>query len=131
MFGEPPCTFELGQRILVRVKEPLTKFAPRLQAAVFLGFAPGVTNGYFVMRPDGKVELTSNITEDTMLDDPEAVLPDNLQLGQSSKEVLKDGEDEIVYKKDGGIHGAPRGAVHSMYYAKVWWGENTPMHIMQ
>ena len=43
----------------------------------------------------------------------------------------KDREDEIVYKKDGGIHGAPMGAVHSMYYAKVWWGENTAMHIMQ
>ena len=42
-----------------------------------------------------------------------------------------DGDDEIVQKKDGGIHGVPLGAVHSMYYAKVWWGENTPMHIMQ
>ena len=43
----------------------------------------------------------------------------------------KDSDDEIVYKKDGSIHGAPQGAVHSMYYAKVWMGENTPMHIMQ
>ena len=23
------------------------------------------------------------------------------------------------------------GALHSMYYAKVWWGGNTAMHIMQ
>ena len=44
---------------------------------------------------------------------------------------IQEGDDEIVYKKDGGIHGVPLGVVHSMYYAKVWWGENTPMHIMQ
>ena len=43
-----------------------------------------------------------------------------------------DSDDEDISKKDGSIHGAsPMGAVHSMYYAKVWWGENTPMHIMQ
>ena len=46
VLGEPPCKFEFGQRILTRVKEPKTKFEPRLQAAIFLGFAPGVTNGF-------------------------------------------------------------------------------------
>ena len=34
-----------------------------------------------------------------MLDDPEAVLPDSLQLGQSSKEVPKDDQEDIDYEK--------------------------------
>ena len=48
---------------IVEGKEPLTKFAPRLQKVMFLGFAPNVTNGYFVMRSDDKLELASNIAD--------------------------------------------------------------------
>ena len=64
VFGEPRCKYEFGQVLLSRVKEPLTKFAPRLQKVIFLGFAPNVTNGYFVMRQDDKIELTSNIADE-------------------------------------------------------------------
>ena len=45
VFGEPRCKYEFGQIVLSRVNEPLTKFAPRLQKVLFLGFAPNVTNG--------------------------------------------------------------------------------------
>ena len=54
-----------------------------MQAAVFLGFAPNVTNGYFVMRGDGNIELTSNITEEPLIDEPIPVLKDN-QLPRNS-----------------------------------------------
>ena len=50
IFGLPACKYEFGQRILARVAKPESKFAPRLQAAVFLGLAPNVTNGFFVMK---------------------------------------------------------------------------------
>ena len=50
VFGEPPCKYEIGQCVLARVKEPLTKFSPKAQRVIFLGFAPDVTNGYFVIR---------------------------------------------------------------------------------
>ena len=56
VFGEPACEYEFGQSVLARIKEPLTKFSPRMQIVIFLGFAPNVTCGYFVMRPDHKVE---------------------------------------------------------------------------
>ena len=94
VLGLEPCKFEFGQRILTRVKEPKTKFEPRLQAAVFLGFAPGVTNGFYVMRGDGTIELTSNITEDTMLDEPEPVLKDDVVPGQASNEQEIDDVDK-------------------------------------
>ena len=77
--GLPPCEFEFGQRILARVVKPINKLAPILQPAVFLGYAPNVTHGYFIMRSDGIIELTSNITEDTKLDEPEPVLQENQQ----------------------------------------------------
>ena len=54
-FGVPSCEFEFGQRILVRVKEPRTQFDAIFQAAVFLGYAPDATHGFFVMHPDGKL----------------------------------------------------------------------------
>ena len=50
------------------MKEPTTKFAPILQKVIFLGFAPNVTNGYFVMRADNKIELTSNIADEPAFD---------------------------------------------------------------
>ena len=39
------------------------------------------------MRQDRKVELTSNVTDDTLLDDPEEVLQEEKHLGQQTKEV--------------------------------------------
>ena len=69
MFGEPRCKYEFGQCILSRVKEPATKFDPRMQRVIFLGFAPNVTNGFWVMRSDNKVELTSNIADETVFDE--------------------------------------------------------------
>ena len=54
--------------MLSRIKEPFTKFAPILQRVIFLGFAPNVTNGYFVMRTDNKIELTSNIADEPAFD---------------------------------------------------------------
>ena len=74
MFGEPRCKYEFGQVVFSRVKEPLTKFAPRLQKVIFLGFAPNVTNGYFVMRQDDKIELTSNIADEPVFDAPSELM---------------------------------------------------------
>ena len=39
-----------------------------------MGFAPNVTNGYFVMRQDDKIELTSNIADEPNFDAPEALM---------------------------------------------------------
>ena len=85
--------YEFVQRVLARVKEPITKFAPRLQAVIFLGFAPGVASGYFVMRPDGRVELSSTITEDTVFDEPEPMLHENQMPGGTKEEVTEITED--------------------------------------
>ena len=86
VLGLEPCKYEFGQRILSKVKDPKTKFEPRMQAAVFLGYALGVTEGYFVMRGDGTIELTSNIADDTVLDEPQPLLADDVVPGQQSKE---------------------------------------------
>ena len=50
MTAEQPCKYEFDQCVLSRVKEPENKLAEGLQKVIFLGFAPNVTNGYFVMR---------------------------------------------------------------------------------
>ena len=87
MLGEPRCQFEFGQIILSRVVKPETKFDPRLHKVLFLGFAPNVTNGFWVMNKYDKIELTSNVTEDPEFDkmdplmeptpkDPHPPLPD-------------------------------------------------------
>ena len=39
-----------------------------------MGLAPNVTSGCYVMRSDGTIELTSNITDDTPLGEQEEVL---------------------------------------------------------
>ena len=67
-FKMPPCKFEFGQRILVKIKEAEWQFESGLRTATFLWCAPNATNGYFAMHPDGKIELTSNITEAPALD---------------------------------------------------------------
>ena len=106
VFGEPPCKYEFGQCVLARIKEPLTKFSPRMQRVIFLGFAPDVTNGYFVMRPDHKIELTSNIADDTIFDEPPDVLEQPVEKVQEQpqhqKEPYTDKELEAVMGFEGG-----------------------------
>ena len=82
----PECKYEFGQRILARVANPESKLQPRLQAAVFLGLAPNVTSGCYVMRSDGTIELTSNITDDTPLGEQEEVLKDGVVPKQAGPE---------------------------------------------
>merc|ERR1711867_366475 len=68
VLGLPRCKFEFGQSILSRVNKPNTKFDPKLHKVIFLGFAPNVTNGYWVMNKKDRIELTSNVTEDPEFD---------------------------------------------------------------
>ena len=82
VFGEPACKYEFGQSVLARIKEPLAKFSPRMQKVIFLGFAPNVTCGYFGMRPDHKVELTSNIADDIIINEQSEVLQPSVEKPQ-------------------------------------------------
>ena len=68
ILGLSRCQFEFGQCILSRVNKPGSKFDPKLHKVIFLGFAPNVTNGYWVMNKNDKVELTSNVTDDPDFD---------------------------------------------------------------
>ena len=54
--------------MLAKVNNPVTKFDPRLKKVLFLGFAPNVTNGYYVMNQHDKIELTSNIADNPNFD---------------------------------------------------------------
>ena len=121
VFGEPECKFEFGQRILARIKEPKTKLEPRLQAAIFLGFAPGVTNGYFIMRTDGSIELTSNITEDTVFDEPEPVLSEEILPGRKVRfgDVMEDDEKTPEQRMEDAIMGFQGGV--------GWQDEDSPL----
>ena len=74
VFGEPRCKYEFGQVVLSRVKDPSTKLTPRMHRVLFLGFAPNVTNGYFVMKQDDKIELTSNIADESNFDASDALM---------------------------------------------------------
>ena len=94
--GLPPCKFEFGQRILSRVVKPENKLAPRLQPAAFLGCAPNVTNGYFVMRGDAIIELTSNITEDKVFDEFERVLQHDQQPRLSARKPRAQKEKQLM-----------------------------------
>ena len=87
VLGLPACRYEFGQRILARVAKPESKLEPRLQSAVFLGLAPNVTNGFYVMRSDGVIELTSNITEETPLGEQEELLKEGVNPRQAGKEA--------------------------------------------
>ena len=52
------------------------------------------------MRPDGRVEITSNITDDTMLDEPEPVLSEDTLLGrQITKEPEVDEEEKTSVRR--------------------------------
>ena len=92
--------------MLARIKEPLTKFSSKAQRVVFLGFAPNVTNGYFVIKPDYKIELTSNIEDEPIFDEPPVVLPEAVEKlpeqAQSHDEPYTDKELEAVMGWEGG-----------------------------
>ena len=87
-------------------KEPLTKFSSKAQRVVFLGFAPNVTNGYFVIKSDYKIELTSNIEDDPIFDEPPVVLPEPVEKlsekPQYHDEPYTDKELEAVMGWEGG-----------------------------
>ena len=72
----------------------------------FLGFAPGITNGYFVMRPDHKVELSSNIADETIFDEQPEVLEQPVEKlqeqSQHHEEPYTDKELEAVMGFEGG-----------------------------
>ena len=68
VFNEPRCKYEFGQVVLCRVNNPATKLEPKMQRVRCLGFAPNVTNGYFVMNKHDKIELTSNIADESNFD---------------------------------------------------------------
>ena len=73
---------------------------------IFLGFAPGVTNGYFVMRPDHKVELISNIADETIFDEQPEVLEQAVEKvqeqSQHHEEPYTDKELEAAVGFEGG-----------------------------
>ena len=85
----------------------MSKFHSRLQAVVFFGFAPNVINGYFVMRQDGKVELTSTITEETIFDEPEPALAYDQQPGQTLKDIsIEEGDEKTDQERmEGAVMG--------------------------
>ena len=76
------------------------------------------------MRQDGKIELTSNIMEDIVLDDPEPVLPDHQQPEQSSNEVPVTDEDDRTYEQRTSVaimgFAGGEGWVDVEYGDKVW-----------
>ena len=74
VFGEERCKYEFGQVVLSKVNNPATKFEPRLKKVLFLGFAPNVTNGYYVMNQHDKIELTSNIADNPNFDAKEDLM---------------------------------------------------------
>ena len=77
-----------------------------MQRVIFLGFAPGITNGYFVMRPDHKIELTSNIADETIFDEQPEVLEQPVEKPQEQsqrhEEPYTDKELEAVMGFEGG-----------------------------
>ena len=79
ILGLPRCKFEFGQCILSRVNKTDSKFDPKLHKVIFLGFAPNVTNGYWVMNKKDRIELTSNVTEDPEFDRMEPLMEPTLK----------------------------------------------------
>ena len=74
VFGGERCKYEFGQVVLSKVNTPATKFESRLKKVLFLGFAPNVTNGYYVMNQHDKIELTSNIADNPNFDAKEDLM---------------------------------------------------------
>ena len=74
ILGLPRCKFEFGQCILSRINKTESKFDPKLHKVIFLGFAPNVTNGYWVMNKKDRIELTSDVNEDPEFDRMEPLM---------------------------------------------------------
>ena len=72
------------------MNKPETKFDPRLHKVIFLGFAPNVTNGYWVMNKNDKIELTSNVTEDPDFDRMETLMEPTLKEHDRPQPALHD-----------------------------------------
>ena len=68
VYGEECCAYEFASLVLVKVKEPKDVLEPRFRLALFLGYAPAVTHGYYVLHKDGRVEMTSNLQEKPVMD---------------------------------------------------------------
>merc|ERR1711989_89995 len=73
LLGLPRCKYEFGQVVLSRVTKPETKFHSKLHKVIFLGFAPNVTNGYWVMNGWNKIELSPDVTDDPGFDKHEPI----------------------------------------------------------
>ena len=58
---EDQCSFEFATVLSANVKERKDAREPRFRPVLFLGYAPGVTNGYYVLHTDGRVGLTSDL----------------------------------------------------------------------
>ena len=67
-----------------------SKFDARLHKVIFLGFAPNVTNGDWVLNKNDKIELTSNITEDPDFDRIEPLMEPTLDEHHRPKPALCD-----------------------------------------
>ena len=75
------------------MNKPEAKFDPRLHKVIFLGFAPNVTNGYWVMNKNDKIELTSNITEDLDFDRVEPLMEPTFKEHDRPQPALHDFPD--------------------------------------
>ena len=96
--GLPRCKFEFGQCILSRVNKPESKFDPKLHKVIFLGFAPNVTNGYWVINKNDKIELTSNITEDPDFDKMDPMMEPTFKEHDRPQPELDDSSDDHKHK---------------------------------
>ena len=77
-FGEEECKFIFGQPCLSLVKEPLNAWDPRYNKVIFLGYAPNVTSGHYVLHENGQIEVSANVKKMMdleTLDKPETHLP--------------------------------------------------------
>ena len=73
------------------------------------------------MRADGSIELTSNITEDTVFDEPEPVLSEEVLPGRKVKfgDVMEDNEKTPEQRMEDAIMGFQGGV--------GWQDEDSPL----
>ena len=102
-FDEKPCEHEFASVVLTAVKDPVNVWEERYKPALFLGFAPNVSHGYFVMNEEGKVDITSNVKAESQLKDDSEHF-DGIRTKQVEQEEAVDpfdpfqpGEEQNVY----------------------------------
>ena len=120
------CEYEFASLVLVKVKEPKDVLEPRFRLALFLGYAPAVTHGYYVLHKDGRVELTSNLKEKPVMDNSEEFhrekLPDNLEEETPEDPIDPfDSDMEILDKMERDYH---QEDVYQNIYFKVQYSED-------